>query len=141
MHDRLQLLRRHREPLLDCRRIEVCEDQLLREKDADDRPDRIHRLREVEPPDGRLGVAEREHTGVGRRLEDRTPARHDEDADEVEVKALLHAGGNVEKCPADVDAKSQQNSDAEGELLDEDRREERQHRICAVERDLHEDSP
>ena len=133
-----QLLGGHSEALFDRGRVQVGEDRLLRYEYADDRADGIHGLREVEPAYRALRVAQREHARVGRRLEYRAAARNDEYADKVEVEALMDARRYVENRSAYVHRKADEYASAERELLDEYRREERQHRVCAVERDLHE---
>ena len=139
--DALQDLGIHRHAFLDRRRIEMRENHLLREEDADDRTDRIDRLREVQPPNRALWIADRENARIRRRLQDRAPARHDEDAEKVEVEALLDAGRDVEERTDHIRPESDQHARPEGELLDEDGREHGQDRIRPVERDLHEDGP
>ena len=107
--DRVQGGLVHRLPLGDRRRIEVREDQLLREEDACERSDRVEHLREVKATDGRRLVAEREDVRVARRLQDRAAARDDEDADDERPEALGDRRGNVKERPDAVDAEAHEN--------------------------------
>ena len=138
VHDWAQLFGRHGQALLDSRRVEVGEDGLLGDEYADDRADRVHRLREVEPTDCALRLSNRQDAGIGRCLQDRASSGHDEYADEVEVETLPQACRYVEERAAHVNGQSDQDAGAEGELLHEYGREERKHRVCSVERHLHE---
>ena len=135
--DALEDRRLHCEALLHRGGIEVREDDLLREEYADDRADGIDRLRQVEPPYGASGVADRQNARIGRRLQDRAAAGDDEYADEVDVEALVQAGRNVQERADHVCSKSDQNARAERKLLDKNRRKKRKDGIGPVERHLH----
>ena len=111
-------------------------DELLREHDAHERPQRIEHLREVESPHGGLLVAQREDVWIAGRLEDGASACDDEDADDVRPEALHDAGRHVEQCAQTVDRESGEDADPVAGPLDQQRRKERYHRIRAVERYL-----
>ena len=131
--DRVQGGLVHRLPLGDRRWIEVREDQLLREEDACERSDRVEHLREVKATDGRRFVSEREDVRVARRLQDRAAARDDEDADDERPEALGDRRGNVKERPDAVDAEAHEDADAVALLLNEQRGEDGDDRVGAVE--------
>ena len=136
VHDRLQRLGRHRRTFIGRGGMEIREDELLGEQDARQRTDRIEHLREVEPTHRSLLRPQREYIGVTRRLQDGAPARHDEDARNVEPEILRDAGRHVQKRPQNIDPQPHQHTEAVARLLHEQGRKERHNGIRAVERDL-----
>ena len=137
VHDRLQCFGCHRGALIGRGGIEIREDELLGKQDARQRTDGIEHLREVEPSYRSLRRSQREHVGIARRLQDGAPARHDEDARNVEPETLRNAGRHVQERPQNIHPQPHQHTEAIARLLNEQGCEERHHGISPVERDLH----